>query len=143
MNEYTWLIIFTWSDGEAGVRIVHGTQERAEEALHMVRYLCDDGEARLIQLDVSGDDFAQIAEDFAYLTSDDDRSYLLADYIVTFTNGQQYRFAAESVDHALEQAEDAEPGLIVDNVVGFVPEPDEDECECSPESWLHGGTDPV
>ncbi len=55
-----------------------------------------------------------------------DRTEFLADYIVTFTNGQQYRFSAESVDHALEQAEDAEPDLIVDNIVGFVPDPDEE-----------------
>lgn len=38
------------------------------------------------------------------------------EYIVTFDNGQQYRFRADDRDHALEQAEDAEPLLVVRSV---------------------------
>jgi hypothetical protein len=37
-------------------------------------------------------------------------------FLVTFTNGQQYRFWAEDAAHALEQAEDAEPNLAVESV---------------------------
>jgi|ERR1035437_7678936 hypothetical protein len=37
-------------------------------------------------------------------------------YLVRFTDGQIYSFWAENYDHAVEQAEDAEPNLNIDRV---------------------------
>lgn len=38
-------------------------------------------------------------------------------YIVTFTNGRVYQFYADDKDHAIEQANNAEPNLYIDSIV--------------------------